>query len=56
VIDSSLPREPNRFCDGCGLFQKDLPAAEVLQNLWPQTLIAFPTLSAATWLFRRRLG
>src|SRR5262249_11106259 len=38
-----------------GLFLKDLPAAEVLASLWPLALIALSTLSAATWLFRRRL-
>jgi ABC-2 type transport system permease protein len=38
-----------------GLFLKDLPAAEVLHNLWPLVLIAAATLTASTWLFRRRL-
>jgi ABC-2 type transport system permease protein len=38
-----------------GLFLKDLPAVEVARNLWPLALIAPLTLSAATWLFRRRL-
>jgi ABC-2 type transport system permease protein len=38
-----------------GLFLKDMPAAEVLHNLWPLALIALATLSAATWLFRHRL-
>jgi ABC-2 type transport system permease protein len=38
-----------------GLFLKDMPAAEVLHNLWPLVLIALSTLSAATWLFRHRL-
>lgn len=38
-----------------GLFLKAMPASEVLDNLWPLALIATLTLSAATWLFRRRL-
>jgi ABC-2 type transport system permease protein len=38
-----------------GLFLKDMPAAEVLRNLWPLAVTALLTLSAATWLFRRRL-
>lgn len=37
-----------------GLFLKDLPAAEVLRNLWPLAVIAAGTLTASTWLFRRR--
>jgi ABC-2 type transport system permease protein len=37
------------------LFLKDMPAAEVARNLWPLALIASVTLTAATWLFRRRL-
>jgi ABC-2 type transport system permease protein len=38
-----------------GLFLKDMPASEVVQSFWPLVLIALLTLSAATWLFRRRL-
>jgi ABC-2 type transport system permease protein len=38
-----------------GLFLKGMPPAEVLSNLWPLAVIALLTLSAATWLFRRRL-
>jgi ABC-2 type transport system permease protein len=38
-----------------GLFLKDMPAAEVARNLWPLALIASLTLTAAAWLFRRRL-
>lgn len=38
-----------------GLFTKDMPAATVFDNAWPMALIALFTLSAATWLFRRRL-
>jgi ABC-2 type transport system permease protein len=37
-----------------GLFLKDLPAVEVLRNLWPLAVIAAVTLTASTWLFRRR--
>lgn len=39
-----------------GIFLKDLPAAEVLRNLWPLAVIAAVTLTASTWLFRRRIG
>lgn len=38
-----------------GVFLKDMPAADVAQNLWPMALIALVTLSGAAWLFRRRL-
>jgi ABC-2 type transport system permease protein len=38
-----------------GLFLKGMPGSEVFHNLWPLAAIAFVTLSAATWLFRRRL-
>lgn len=38
-----------------GIFLKDLPAGEILRNTVPLALIAFVTLSAAAWLFRRRL-
>lgn len=38
-----------------GVFLKDLPVAEVLRSAWPLALIAVSTLSASTWLFRRRL-
>lgn len=38
-----------------GIFLKDMPAAEVLENLWPLAVIAAVTLSAASWLFRRRI-
>jgi ABC-2 type transport system permease protein len=37
------------------LFLKDMPAAEVFRNLWLLAVIAGLTLSAAAWLFRRRL-
>jgi ABC-2 type transport system permease protein len=38
-----------------GVFLKAMPAAEVVQNLWPMAIIALVTLSAATWQFGRRL-
>lgn len=38
-----------------GVFLRDLPFAEVLRNTYPLMLIALVTLSAAAWLFRRRL-
>jgi ABC-2 type transport system permease protein len=38
-----------------GVFLKDLPASEVLLNTVPLILIALVTLTAAAWLFRRRI-
>lgn len=38
-----------------GVFLKDMPALEVFANSIPLALIAAATLSAAAWLFRRRL-
>ena len=38
-----------------GVFLKAMPAAEVARNLLPLVLIAAVTLSAASWLFRRRM-
>lgn len=38
-----------------GVFLKDLPLSEVVRNTVPLALIAMVTLSAAAWLFRRRL-
>ncbi|GGC50081.1 ABC transporter permease [Chelatococcus reniformis] len=38
-----------------GVFLKDLPAAEVVRNTVPLMAIALVALSAAGWLFRRRL-
>lgn len=38
-----------------GVFLKEMPWHDVLSNLWPMMLIAAGTLSAATWLFKRRL-
>jgi ABC-2 type transport system permease protein len=37
-----------------GVFLKAMPAADVLHSLWPLLVIGLVTLSAATWLFRRR--
>ena len=37
-----------------GEFLRDMPADLVLQRLWPMALIALVTISAASWLFRRR--
>jgi ABC-2 type transport system permease protein len=38
-----------------GLFLKDMPAAEVAWHLVPIVLVAAVSLTAASWLFRRRL-
>ncbi|MGH7137750.1 MAG: ABC transporter permease, partial [Pirellulales bacterium] len=38
-----------------GVFLKDMPAHVALGYLWPMAVIAAITLSAATWLFRRRM-
>ena len=38
-----------------GVFLRDLPIGEVVKNSVPLALIAVGTLSAAAWLFRRRL-
>jgi ABC-2 type transport system permease protein len=37
-----------------GVFLKAMPPGEVMDSLWPLVGIATATLSAATWLFRRR--
>jgi ABC-2 type transport system permease protein len=39
-----------------GVFLRDMPMALVAQRIWPMLIIAIFTLSAATWLFRRRLS
>jgi ABC-2 type transport system permease protein len=39
-----------------GVFLRDMPMALVAERIWPMLIIATFTLSAATWLFRRRLG
>ncbi|MBZ7925475.1 ABC transporter permease [Ensifer adhaerens] len=38
-----------------GVFLKDIPAVEVARQTIPLSMIAIVTLSAASWLFRRRL-
>jgi ABC-2 type transport system permease protein len=39
-----------------GVFLRDMPAALVAQQIWPMAVTAVVTLSAAAWLFRRRIG
>jgi ABC-2 type transport system permease protein len=39
-----------------GVFLKDMPPVEILNNTWPMAIIAGFTLSFSTWLFRRRLA
>ncbi len=39
-----------------GLFLKDIGVSLLLQGLWPLLVIALITLSAADWMFRRRIG
>jgi len=39
-----------------GVFLKDVGVAALLHPLWPLLVIAVITLSAADWMFRRRLG
>ena len=39
-----------------GVFLKDMPPLEILNNTWPMAIIAVFTLSFATWLFRKRLA
>jgi ABC-2 type transport system permease protein len=38
-----------------GVFLRDMPTWLVAQRIWPMALIAAVTLSAAAWLFRRRV-
>lgn len=38
-----------------GIFLKDISARMVFDNTWPNLIIAICTLTAATWLFRRRM-
>jgi ABC-2 type transport system permease protein len=38
-----------------GVFIKDIGAAILWQSLWPLLVIALLTLTAADWMFRRRL-
>jgi ABC-2 type transport system permease protein len=39
-----------------GVFLRDMPMFLVAQRIWPMLIMAIFTLSAATWLFRRRLS
>jgi ABC-2 type transport system permease protein len=39
-----------------GVFLRDMPLSLVAERIWPMLFIAAFTLTAATWLFRRRLG
>jgi ABC-2 type transport system permease protein len=39
-----------------GVFLRDMPMGLVAERIWPMALCALFTLSAAAWLFRRRLG
>jgi ABC-2 type transport system permease protein len=39
-----------------GVFLRDMPMALVAERIWPMLIIAAVTLTAASWLFRRRLG
>lgn len=39
-----------------GVFLKDMGAASLLPALWPLLVIATLTLTAANWMFRRRIG
>jgi len=39
-----------------GVFLKDMPPIEILNNTWPMAIIAVFTLGLATWLFRRRMS
>jgi len=39
-----------------GVFLKDVGIRELIHPLWPLMVIACITLSAANWMFRRRLG
>ena len=38
-----------------GVFLKDMPPADVLSNILPMVIIAMVTLTAAAWLFKRRM-
>ena len=39
-----------------GVFLRDMPFWLVAERLWPMAALAVVTLSAAAWLFRRRVG
>jgi hypothetical protein len=36
--------------------KSDLPMALVAERIWPMAVMAVFTLTAASWLFRRKLG
>ena len=38
-----------------GVFLRDMPFWLVAQRIWPMAVIALVTISAAAWLFRRRM-
>ena len=38
-----------------GVFLKDVPARVAIGHIWPMAIIAAVTLTAATWLFKRRM-
>jgi ABC-2 type transport system permease protein len=38
-----------------GVFLKDMPPGDVLHNIAPMIVIALVTLTAAGWLFKRRM-
>ncbi|HBF34045.1 TPA: hypothetical protein DDW35_05730 [Candidatus Sumerlaeota bacterium] len=39
-----------------GIFLKDMSVGAVMSNTWPMAIIACVTLTAAAWLFRKRLA
>ncbi len=39
-----------------GVFLRDMPMALVAERIWPMAVMAVFTLTAASWLFRRKLG
>ena len=38
-----------------GVFLRDMPMALVAERIWPMAVMAVVTLTAASWLFRRKL-
>jgi ABC-2 type transport system permease protein len=39
-----------------GIFLKDMPLSDVIENIYPLIFISLATLPFATWMFRKRLG
>jgi len=39
-----------------GIFLKDMPFSDVVENIYPMIFISAATLPFATWMFRKRLG